>query len=675
MASMVVGEVPAPADVRRAGRPVAARGHHVLLAGTLACLALGLVLDLGSGSERLVNPFLPVIVAGALLDSVLGYLISRRHTGHAVGRILALTGMGGALTVLAGGHANAALFGALPDLGATGSLWVSRWLWVPVLVLGTIALMLVFPDGRLPSRRWRPAAGAALAGGAAFTLLAMTTPFADSVWGPVPVTNPFATVPDAVLSVAWPVASLWLVAGAAVGSAAVVARFRRSRGSERARLSLVVLPAVLVPPALLAGQFAGEAGGVAEMLVGVWLAVAVTVSMLRHGILDLDVVVNRAVVCTLLAASLVGVYVGVVALAAQAIGSRSSWLPGVVGAGVVAVTFSPLLHALREGLARFLYGDRAQPDLVVGRIADGGRTDDVLPSSAHALRTALRAPWVRIRAGDTEVTSGEVRTTGHEVPLRHGDEVVGSVTVGARYDGERQHADDIRVLDAVARQLGGTAHALLLARSLATARERLVAAREDERRRIRRDLHDGLGPTLAGITLALEGAEELAERAPDAALALLTDVRVQSEGAVADVRRLVDGLRPVALDTLGLAGALRQEMNRLTVGGPAVELRAPSELPDLPAATEVAALRIALEALHNVRRHARARRCTVELDARPDRLLVRVADDGMGIPAGTLPHVGLSSMRERAEEVGGSLAIASNAGGTEVSAVLPLVTP
>lgn len=670
MMSATMGELASLVAVRT----TAVRGHHVLFAGTLATVALGLVPELAAGSA-LVNPFLPVIVLGALINGTLGYLVARRHPGHVVGRILAGAGLAGAMTVLAGGHASTALFGPLPDAAATWSLWVNRWLWVPVLVASTTGLMLAYPDGRLPSPRWRPAACAAVAGGVAFTLLAMTTPFSDSAWRDVSVTNPVAIGSEGFLALAWPVAALWFVGGTVVGSAAVVARFRRSSGRDRARLGLVVAPAVLVPPALVASQLAGEVGGIAEMLVGTWLAVAMTVSMLRHGVLDLDVVLNRAVVYVLLAASLVGAYVAVVVLVAGVIDSRSSWLPGVVGAGVVAVSFSPLLHAFNQGVSRLLFGERARPDVVVSRVVGGGANDDVLTTSAEAVRSALRAPWVEVRVGDEIARAGELRTTGHEVALRHGDDVVGSLTVGARYDGERPGKADLRVLDAVARQLGATAHALLLARRLATARERLVAAREDERRRIRRDLHDGLGPTLAGITLGLEGAEEMADRDPASALALLGELRAQSVAAVSDVRRLVDGLRPPALDTLGLVGTLRQELGRLAVGGPAVELRAGSNLPELSAATEVAALRIALEALHNVRRHARASSCVVELAVVDGGLLVRVQDDGVGIDPRATPHVGLASMRERAEEIGGSLTVRRGDRGTEVDAVLPLATP
>jgi signal transduction histidine kinase len=295
----------------------------------------------------------------------------------------------------------------------------------------------------------------------------------------------------------------------------------------------------------------------------------------------------------------------------------------------------------------------------------------VLRAAATELVAALRVPWARIEVEGDAGQAGAARTSGRTLPLTHRGEPVGTLTVGARWDGERPSAADERALQAVSRQLGATVHALLLARRLAGARERVVTAREDERRRIRRDLHDGLGPALAGLTLGLEGAEELARRDAVAAVRLLGPLRVQAQEAVGDVRRIVEGLRPPALDDLGLAGAVEAELARLASPRLVFRLDVPTELPDLPAAVEVAALRIVGEAAHNVCRHAEATTCRVALAVQGHRLTVRVEDDGTGIPAGAAPHVGLDSMAERAEEVGGRLEVSSGGTGTVVSARLP----
>ena len=208
---------------------------------------------------------------------------------------------------------------------------------------------------------------------------------------------------------------------------------------------------------------------------------------------------------------------------------------------------------------------------------------------------------------------------------------------------------------------------------LQRARERLVAAREEERRRLRRDLHDGLGPALAGAALEVEAAENLLATDPDAAARLLEHARLGMQTAVADVRRLVYDLRPPALDELGLVGALREHAQRLSAGDELrVDVHASDAVDGLPAAVEVAAYRIVLEAITNTVRHAGASSCQVAIGLNGG-LLVEIADDGVGLPSGYRPGVGLSSMRERAEELGGSVDVEGGIeGGTRVRALLPL---
>jgi signal transduction histidine kinase len=200
----------------------------------------------------------------------------------------------------------------------------------------------------------------------------------------------------------------------------------------------------------------------------------------------------------------------------------------------------------------------------------------------------------------------------------------------------------------------------------------LVTAREEERRRLRRDLHDGLGPALATQTLKLEAARELLRSDPDHADALLSDLIGQSQTALADIRRLVYALRPPALDELGLVGALRAQAAPYQHAGVAVSVEAPEPLPPLPAAVEVAAYRIAQEALTNVARHARARTCVVRLRL-DDALCLEVQDDGCGMQPDRRSGVGVQSMRARASELGGTWsAEALASGGTRVRARLPL---
>jgi signal transduction histidine kinase len=261
------------------------------------------------------------------------------------------------------------------------------------------------------------------------------------------------------------------------------------------------------------------------------------------------------------------------------------------------------------------------------------------------------------------------------MPLVHQGEVVGELRATPRR-GERLSPRDLLLLGDLGAQLAVALHALRLTDELRRSRERLVLAREEERRRIRRDLHDSLGPTLTGVAMQADAARNLLRSDPDATAELLSQLRAELTSAIAEIRKLVYGLRPPALDELGLVEALRQQAERFTdgrrEGSMAVDVEASAELRDLPAAVEVAAFRIAAEAINNVARHAGAAHCSVKLKA-GESLEVEVLDDGVGWQDGAPSGVGLASMRERAEELGGRLVVgAAPGGGSRVLASLPL---
>ena len=245
-----------------------------------------------------------------------------------------------------------------------------------------------------------------------------------------------------------------------------------------------------------------------------------------------------------------------------------------------------------------------------------------------------------------------------------------------RAPGEAFTPSDRRLLEDLARQAGVAVHAARLTADLRRSRERLVTAREEERRRLRRDLHDGLGPRLAAQTLKVGAARSLYPGDPTAADELLTELEADMDATLNEVRRLVHNLRPPALDQLGLIGALRDVAERYepgpATGGLSISIRAPEELPSLPAAVEVAAYRIVQEALTNVVRHAHAGSCEIRLSV-GDELELEITDDGVGLPADHRSGVGLSSMAERAVELGGTCIVEpSSLGGTRVLARLPL---
>jgi signal transduction histidine kinase len=242
-----------------------------------------------------------------------------------------------------------------------------------------------------------------------------------------------------------------------------------------------------------------------------------------------------------------------------------------------------------------------------------------------------------------------------------------------RSPGEAFSQTDRRLLETIARQAGVAAYNVRLTQDLQRSRERLVTTREDERRRLRRDLHDGLGPVIASMSFKLDAVHNMADRDVNAVKKMVTELKTQMQEALADIRRIAYDLRPPALVELGLVGALKEHVAAYNLAqGVQITLEAPENPPPLPAAVEVAAYRIALEAITNVSRHAGAQHCFVRLSL-PDDLCLEITDDGRGLPQAVRVGVGLTSMRERAEELGGTCrAEVLPQGGTGVMARLPL---
>src|SRR5499427_8361043 len=361
----------------------------------------------------------------------------------------------------------------------------------------------------------------------------------------------------------------------------------------------------------------------------------------------------------------------------------------LLAAGLAAVVFSPLRARLQALVNRVMYGERDDPYAALSRLAtrlDATLTpDEVLPAIVDSVTSALRSPYTAIEVptgnGPLRVAAARGTLPAGAVPLRlpltASGAHVGDLVVMPRRPTETFNDADRRLLAGLAHHAGAAVHAADLTVQLQRSRERLVTAREEERRRIRRDLHDGLGPALAGIAMQLDAARRLMRSDPDTASQLLRHLREQTQAAITDIRRLVYELRPPALDDLGLSGALAQHAASCsTPGGLQVSIDTGPALPALPAAVEVAAYRIATEAVTNVARHAGARTATVTLAAAEGVLHVEVTDDGRGISPTNRAGVGLTSMRERAEELGGTCALRPRpGGGSIVSAHLPLTGP
>jgi signal transduction histidine kinase len=288
----------------------------------------------------------------------------------------------------------------------------------------------------------------------------------------------------------------------------------------------------------------------------------------------------------------------------------------------------------------------------------------------------LRLPWASLRVEDgVEVASfGRPADASEQVPLEHEGQRVGALLVGVRSGEDALGVADRQVLEVLAAPVAVALHAVLLSQELQRSRERLVAAREEERRRLRRDLHDGLGPVLTAVTLKADAARSALEVAPDRTDGLLAELRGDANQAIGDLRRVIYDLRPASLDELGLLGALSQQIDQFARQGLSITLHAPPALPVLPAAVEVAAYRICTEALTNVARHAYAHHVSIVV-AIDGALCLEVRDDGTASTANGdrwRPGIGLMSMAERVAEVGGTLQADPTPTGGRVSASLPL---
>jgi signal transduction histidine kinase len=420
----------------------------------------------------------------------------------------------------------------------------------------------------------------------------------------------------------------------------------------------------------------------------VWTMVAIPVvlafGILRHRVLDIDVVLRRGTVYGLLAALAVVVYSGVVSLFSLFV-QEGSGIGPEVATGLIAVGLLPAHASVERFVAHRVFGNRANPFEVVTalgtRLEQAPPGDQALQLVADTLAEQLRVPFVAIElaAGDSTVEAaraGEPGGSSDRFPLTYQGEHLGALVVGHRSGREPVRAAEQELLSAFARQAGVVAHNAALAQALLQSRSVLVQTREAERRRIRRDLHDGLGPTLATVSLSLGAAAERLHDDPELS-SLLHDLEGEIQESIVDIRRLVYDLRPPALDDLGLVGALRVQAGQIgerSAGsdGLAIDVRVAGNDTDLPSAVELAAYRVALEAMTNVVRHARATSCVVEIE-RNHQLVVRVEDDGVGMAPHAPRGVGVRSMRERAIELGGSLRIEPRVPrGTTVLASFPL---
>lgn len=412
------------------------------------------------------------------------------------------------------------------------------------------------------------------------------------------------------------------------------------------------------------------------------LPVTLALAVLRRGLWAVDPLIRRTLVYGVLTALVALIYVAVVSYLGLLFRAAGSLAVSVIATVLVAALFQPLRERVQRAVSRLLYGERDDPNALLARL--GARLEAtlapeaVLPTIVETLAQALRLPYAAVALDDGAVVAYPAGAGAPDpeellrLPLVYQGRPLGALLVAPRAAGEPWSSADRRLLEATAGHAGVAVHGVRLMGELRRlnaelqhSREGLVLAREEERRRMRADLHDDLAPTLAALAMAAGKAGRTVRHDPDAAIRQMDELRDALRARVGDIRRLAHNLRPPALDELGLLGAVRERAASYAGGAdsPEVWVEADEPLPALPAAVEVAAYRIVQEALANVARHSGARRCTVGLRAVGGWLELEVADDGRGVAVDARPGIGVRSMRERATELGGSLAIAGRSGG------------
>lgn len=449
---------------------------------------------------------------------------------------------------------------------------------------------------------------------------------------------------------------LWVVLG--VGTSVLTALLFWFATSETSGLGAVPLALLVTAPSLL-------------------LPLTAAVAVAAPNTMDVRVVISGVTVYSVMLALVLAVYGGTLAVLALVTGAAAGKaLQGLLVA-LIAAGFHPTLVRVRAAMDELLFGGRADPVDTLTRLGTDLTAGATPREWLDTLRVGLGVPWLALREnGRVVAESGEHGERRVEVVvLRTGSTDVGELAVAVPAEQLRLTAATTSVLNLVAAPLAQAVHAVRLGEQLTSSRREAVVALEEQRRRMRRDLHDGLGPTLTGIAYSADAAANLVRVDPDQAEDVLRGLRGDAGEAIAEIRRIVHGLRPRALDELGLVGAVRQQVARLRTadGRPLrVAVDAPEALGELPAALEVVAYRVAVEAVTNVARHAGVAQARVVLDLGPaEALAVTVTDPGRSARPWA-PGVGLRSMRERVEQIGGTLSIDAGPDGATVAAVLPL---
>jgi len=591
--------------------------------------------------------------------------------------------------------------GSLPAPQWAG--WFAQWTWLPAISLIPTFLFLLFPDGHLPSRRWLPVAWLA-----ALLILAMffVAAFTEGPLGDVepPIRNPVGFLPNPSGSSSpaeeLPLLPLLLLVGVAC-VASVFFRYRRAGAEQRQQLKWFLYAGGLVVLSIALGDVIPNVlSNVLFAVMLLSLPVATTVAILKYRLYDIDVVINKTVVYLVLAGFVTLVYVVmVVAIPGLLFGGLGGFDPlPFMAAAVVALAFQPVRRWASRLANRLVYGKRATPYEVLSRLAHGMGSqysaDEALPSLARVLAEGVGAAraevWLRVggrlRPAAAWPDEGSARDvplvlsgadlpaipgTDRAVPVLHEGEVLGALAISMPRGEAVTPATD-KLLTDVASQTGLLLRNVRLIEELRASRQRLVAAQDEERRRLERNIHDGAQQQLVALSVKLRLAEGLVRRDPDRAAALVSEVRGETQEALDDLRDLARGIYPPLLADQGLVAALEAQSRKV----PFPVSVDPNGIGRYSPEAEATAYFCVLEALQNAAKYAEASSATVVLRRDDRHLVFNVSDNGRGFDLAATPRgSGLQNMADRVEALGGSVAVESSPGaGTTVTGRIPVGT-
>jgi signal transduction histidine kinase len=626
----------------------------------------------------------------AIQFGIVGALILRRHAGHAVGLLALVGGLCTSLSDFAGAYAAYSLtHGHL--LPATGfAVWLRGWLWYPGLSLLFVLIPALFPDGRLPSTRWRPIVWAAAAGivvdltWVSLSQLMFGFPLADGPW----------PVAGWLFGVLVPVTGALLLLPLFAAAAALAVRFRNSTGIPRQQLkwflAAVCLQAVLwavsqaATPLTSLSPYYHIFFPVALMAV----PLAIGVAILRHRLYDIDIVISRGLVYAGLAAFITVAYLLVVVGIGFVVGTggRPNLPLSVVAMALVVVLIQPVRVRLQRLANRLVYGVPSDPYAVLAelsRTAAAGDLDHALAQIAQTLARGMGSRRARVRllllGGPARTATwppGATGNFGQTFAVIDGGETVGEIeTEGSGDQGltgalTGQAGLALRTLRLSAELAARVAQLEEQAEEVAASRTRLVQAQEAERRRLERDLHDGIQQDLVVLIAKARLARNQLDRDPTLAAETLAELQSSAQHAIADLRSLARGIHPAVLSSRGLVEAIDSMAARMPVG---VRVDADTTVREVRYAPEIegAAYFVVAEGLANVLKHSGATEATVTISASGSCLRVAIADDGRGFDPGVVRESGLRGLRDRVEALGGHIEIDSGRSGTRLDVSLP----